>query len=35
MMDREKDILSFSALAGFLQKNGLAPEIYLDGLIED
>lgn len=32
--DRENNELSFSALAGFMQRVGLAPERYLEGVLE-
>ncbi len=35
LLNKDGDILSFSALAGFLQSKGLAPELYLEGLIEE
>lgn len=33
--NRENDELNYSALAGFMQRIGLSPELYLEGVLED
>lgn len=35
LLDSEKEELNFSALAGFMQRIGLSPERYLEGLLEE
>lgn len=35
LLDSEKEDLNFSALAGFMQRIGLSPERYLEGLLEE